>query len=73
MTTSPSYIPPGGFGFDWHKDYQSSNYRDTRSLRLLMDGSEGERVYYLKFNNSRKGFWMYSGPTTSSRGDSNEK
>ncbi|XP_077289397.1 uncharacterized protein LOC143913456 isoform X2 [Arctopsyche grandis] len=71
MTTPSTYIPPGSFGYQWNKErFGSHDYKDGdyRHLRLYWEESGNTVEYYLKFNNTRKGFWMSSGPQSSMRG-----
>lgn len=69
MTTATTYIPPGGFGYNWHDTNYYSPITDVRSLRLLIYGIEGETIHYLKFDNHKKGFWIYAEPKSSYTGD----
>jgi len=68
MTTPESTVRPGSYGFKWSNERYGHYDREYHQLRLIWNDSGNSIEYYLKYNATRKGFWMSSGPQNSARG-----
>lgn len=71
MRSTEDYPRPGDHGYVWDDTYGNFNNKEYRGLRLVWDESDANNKieYNIRFNNTRRGFWVSSGPI----GDSKSK
>lgn len=71
MGSTERYLRPGDQGYNWEEVGYPQEYsvKEYRTLRLLWeDRATSDIEYQLRYNNSRRGFWVSSAPHSGSRG-----